>query len=331
MLSPNSEENKNQEWHKKDNGLFLPRTYHINVKKKKRSLKQKTHWIIENITIVLLIPSFLGALWQIAELSRINIAYIRFFSVSQIPVDGILILILIILIVVNTKVVIALTKYNFKSKMELIKNEELVERILKDSGLKITASVIWSLLLTGIYVYLILEFFTVIFSATPIFALILLSLSTMGLILYLTDTFLIVMLKKFRGNTNVKYEDIEVIFDNLDKYKMPILWSLLGGTITFLFIMYILLKGFSASFTLPNSLYNTKHLDSIIYNEFETDDYSIEYFNDKYIFVKLCTLPKCNHELEKKIIVYPTEKVLFKATYGKIWTGYFTTYNPVDK
>ena len=93
----------------------------------------------------------------------------------------------------------------------------------------------------------------------------------------------------------------------------------------------ISLRLFAHSLILPDDLYNTKNLETVIYNEFGTQDYSVEYFNDKYIFVKICTIKNCVQPSDKEIVIYPTEKVLFKTTYGKVWSGYFTTSKPVDE
>lgn len=81
MSDPNREEFKGTAWHKKDNGLFVPETYSLDEKAEvtKKTLREQVKWVLDNISLVLLLPSFLGALWQILELSSINVAYIRFF------------------------------------------------------------------------------------------------------------------------------------------------------------------------------------------------------------------------------------------------------------
>lgn len=329
MVSSNDEGHKDKEWYKDDNGLFLPETYHAAIKKKKMTAKQKVSWIFNNITVVLLLPSFLGAVWQVLELSSINVAYIRFFSLSQIPVDGILVLFFIVLIASIGKGLTSLAKANFKKKIKLLENEELIEKISKKLRFYIIRSVVTSIVLVLALIYIIIELFVVIFPGAPIVTLLILSLLISGLIFYITDTILLIVLKIHKDDPSVDYTNnyIATIFD---RYGNAIYYSALAGVVVALYIVYILLKGFSASFILPINLYNTKNLESVIYSEFQTKDYSIKYFNDKYIFVELCPIKKCSYKLDKKIAIYPTEKVLFKTTYGKVWTGYFTTNKPVE-
>ncbi|WP_348814152.1 hypothetical protein, partial [Flavobacterium maritimum] len=49
------------------------------------------------LSVLVIVPAFIGGLWQIIELSNISITYIRFFSISQIVPDGLLILLFLLL------------------------------------------------------------------------------------------------------------------------------------------------------------------------------------------------------------------------------------------
>lgn len=327
MLDSNEKELKIRKWHKSDSGLFLPDTYLAKVKKK--TLKERIRWVIDNITIVLLLPSFLGAVWQILELSSMNIAYIRFFSISQIPVDGTLILFLGLLLLAMGKIIITFVKFDFETKAKQYKDENLLAEIKsKLNKLIIKHTITLMILLAGL-AYLIPNIFIDMFADSPIFTIVLMGGAVMAVMLYAADTLVLVSLKIISGNHDI--DNIEkTIRSSLDKYKYLILFSVVSITILTSITLIILLKLFSQNFILPTNLYNTKDLDLVINKEFKTKDYSIEYFNDKYIFVELCTIKKCSHALDKEIVIYPTEKVLFKTTYGKVWSGYFTTYNPVD-
>lgn len=59
-------------------------------------MKKYLDLIKENFNLIVAIPPILGALWQITELSRLSLSYIRFFSISQLVADGVLILILLL-------------------------------------------------------------------------------------------------------------------------------------------------------------------------------------------------------------------------------------------
>lgn len=48
--------------------------------------------IKSNLALIILLPAVFGGLWQIIELARISISYIRFFSATQLVPDGLLML-----------------------------------------------------------------------------------------------------------------------------------------------------------------------------------------------------------------------------------------------
>lgn len=61
-----------------------------------------TAWVTENLTVILLVPTLLGGLWQLAELASIGVPYIRFFSVSQMVSDGLLMLFILGVIIYSS-------------------------------------------------------------------------------------------------------------------------------------------------------------------------------------------------------------------------------------
>ncbi|WP_299221910.1 hypothetical protein [uncultured Psychrobacter sp.] len=331
MLDPNEEGRKSIKWYKTDGDLFLPESYKLSKETEvnKKGLKDRIKWIFDNISVILLLPSFLGAVWQILELSSINVAYIRFFSVTQIPFDGILILFLLIVMFVMGKVITTLVKSTFKNRVKAIEDEEVASRIDKKLRYYAIKNAFGIILFISSLVYLTTELFIDLFPKAPIITTLLLGISIGSVALIFVDTITLIMVKTRNDKTRSDHTKVH-IKTFLDKYKNYIYWFFLASLVFIVFITYKLLIAFSASFTLPVNLYNVKNLESVIYNDFKTKDYEIEYFNDKYIFVKLCTIKQCSHEVHKEIIIYPTEKVLFKATYGKVWAGYFTTYKPIN-
>ncbi len=333
MLDPNRKELKDTAWYKKDSGLLLPKNYRLDEKvkvtKKKRTLRKQIKWVLDNISLVLLIPSFFGSVWQILELSSMNVAYIRFFSVTQIPVDGILILFLITLIFVIGKIVIGLLKSDFERKIKDFEDENYVEKLREKLDFHIKKMIIAIPIMLVLLSYLIREFFVGMFPTSPIVTLLFISFFISGFMFYVLDAVMLIGLKYAEKGVNLD-NIADYVGSLIDKHKNPIYWSILAAIILAIYICYLSIKAFSASFILPADLYNTKTLEAVIYKDFKTKNYDIEYFNDKYIFVKLCTIKECNHRLDKEIIIYPTEKVLFKTTYGKVWTGYFTTFKPVN-
>lgn len=322
---------ESRKWHKNDKGLFLPENY-VEEKKpeKKNTIKAQLKWVFNNLTTALLLPSFLGAVWQILELSSINIAYIRFFSLSQIPIDGALILSLFIMLVGISKFIISFVKFIFNHRLEQFEDESFLRKVMPtlNRTLAIHATVSIGILIAMLFFLPMI--FSEIFSKSPIATILIVAFCTLGTMLYLADALVLLIIKLYSQHASKKDAKIYVV-SIVDKYKYHIYWSGILSIVIGAFVLVGLLKLFSQNFILPPDLYNTKNLESIIYDEFKTKDYSIEYFNDKYIFVKLCAIKDCKHMLDKEIVIYPTEKVLFKTTYGKVWTGYFTTYKPVEK
>ena len=45
--------------------------------------------IKENLSIIILLPTVLGGIWQTLELISIDLSFLRFFSVTQLVSDGI--------------------------------------------------------------------------------------------------------------------------------------------------------------------------------------------------------------------------------------------------
>ncbi len=77
--------------------------------------------IKKNYKIILFLPTFLGGLWQVFELSSISTAFIRFFSFSQLVSDGILIIFVLLTIY------FALVLGGLFSKSDSEKNSKTVE------------------------------------------------------------------------------------------------------------------------------------------------------------------------------------------------------------
>jgi len=67
-------------------------------------------WIKENLSMIVLVPTILGGAWQLAELAIVGIPYIRFFSVTQLIPDGLLILIFLSVLFLVSWLAVRMTK-----------------------------------------------------------------------------------------------------------------------------------------------------------------------------------------------------------------------------
>lgn len=61
-----------------------------------RDLKKIFDLIRNNITMIAVIPTLIGGIWQICKLGSISINMIRFFSISQLVCDGMILLVIFI-------------------------------------------------------------------------------------------------------------------------------------------------------------------------------------------------------------------------------------------
>ncbi|MGJ8548987.1 hypothetical protein [Winogradskyella wichelsiae] len=75
---------------KKDKKVNIKDSVNINQHIKKWYCRIKN-----NITMILLVPTFIGGLWQVFSLLSLGFEYLRFFSVTQLVADGLLMIILI--------------------------------------------------------------------------------------------------------------------------------------------------------------------------------------------------------------------------------------------
>lgn len=300
-------------WEVNEKGLLLPKNIILEReynKKKKRSLTTYIKWGINHIGVLVLFPSILGAVWQISELAKINIAYIRFFSLSQIPVDGALIIALSGLLIFAGKLTIDFVNFSFKERAKVVEDEKFINDIKPKINRVILRHILLSGFLLCCFVYLVVVLYADIFSNAPILTIFLSFLSFAGLMIYVSDIVILISIKKKMPPDWLNRHSNNL----LKKCRKLFTWSVLPIVGLFIYMIFSLLNFFSQSFVLPSDLYNTKNLDSVVYRDFNTSEYNIEYFNDKYIFLKLCTINNCDHPLDKKIVIYPMEKVLFENT-----------------
>lgn len=72
------------------------------IEKPKYSFKKFIDFLKEYLGVLILIPTVLGGLWQFFELATMSISFVRFFSITQIIPDGLMLLFLLLIISVIT-------------------------------------------------------------------------------------------------------------------------------------------------------------------------------------------------------------------------------------
>ncbi len=229
--------------------------------------------IKEYIGIIVLLPSLLGGIWQLYALSKISISYIRFFSISQLIPDGIIVFIFLIflflIIILNISLILDLLNllnYLFKDYLNKIKNiaYDTIER--KSSLIKLllifclpTIILFFLMILDIVYLKNINLFYKILIN-TFIVALFI-------IYLYIIDT--------------LKNKFIEL----KSLYSLNSIF-ILGITII---IFEHLLISFGTNYQLPQNLINIDEISEKIKKENSSNNIDILYMNDKYIFIRLIT------------------------------------------
>ncbi len=83
----------------------------------------------EYLPLVIIVPPFFGGIWQIIELSSMSMSYVRFFSITQLIADGLLIIIVVVPSVIG--IVLFLEQYNsIKNNNSEVKNNIFINIFL---------------------------------------------------------------------------------------------------------------------------------------------------------------------------------------------------------
>ncbi|MFB6456194.1 hypothetical protein ACE38W_13055 [Chitinophaga sp. Hz27] len=235
------------------------------------------------LSIIVVLPTIFGGIWQLLELICINPAYIRFFSVTQLVPDGLLILSIILSGGLMYLIVIVLPQR--LARLPFKQDEKLKESYSYDDDNQI-ANAEFKLdkkeMLTAV------TFFSaaiVVYSHSLWVRVLQLVITrkkiSMPEILELTITlpFILLLLKLI-------YKNVKAYLPDAIKLILQLIAFLsLGG---FLLVIGFSVIVFHNSFSLPG---NFKNLGNIMNKEQVTSipnsTSEIIYFNDKYIFIKI--------------------------------------------
>lgn len=255
------------------------------------NFKKIADFIKENLNVLILVPAFIGGIWQLIELMSISISYIRFFSISQIAPDGILILVFLLLAGASTMSRLffdkIMPKEHKKNDDFEPKNEEEREKKRKKD----------------------IKVFSFLFVVTYIFGL----------------TFFIYYLKDYN---NLHSDGLIAISVGLvcsvclhscynlviDSKKEDFKF---GNVLLLIFYILIAIHfsyGIHNSFLLTDNLDNIENVKCVLKEKYPNAKNEILYFNDKYIFIDVTDtlkLDKVTKKTTEKIHIMELEK-LFK-------------------
>ncbi|NGY38995.1 hypothetical protein FQU23_015980 [Flavobacterium sp. XN-5] len=228
--------------------------------------KSPLKYLKNNLNLIIILPALLGGLWQLIELSRISFSFIRFFSVSQIIPDGLLILLFLIIFTISVFIL-----FYFWKKLDN-DDEEVENNVTIKKGNALFA-ILFILLFFGC---IVLVAYCNNYFIKNIESLI-------SLFLYLPVNIVITLFAfAFLGYSVLHCKDIEIL-NHLKKVASNI-------SIVFISVQIIMLISFMVQFhnvfLLPAEL---KNVDNLICKAEKVEDsanFEILYSNDKYIFVR---------------------------------------------
>jgi hypothetical protein len=252
---------------------------------KKTYVKEQYQLLKDNISILILVPTILGGIWQLLELSSISTSFIRFFSLSQLVADGILILF-----------VLSIIYASFKLSNKMI-GKDHYKINTNTQPPKIWNPVVLIFVAVIIFYFMILPLFDEIFKnrSIKIFEIALL----IPVLMMAVDSFVIGVLRLKEYITYHNQNSIKNWLEKIRKRKELIndvsYFGALGILILFFFLLKILLvdlnphmSNFRQYIIFPNNLLNRELLEKKLINE-NCLKYKPKmiYNNDRFFFYEI--------------------------------------------
>lgn len=242
-------------------------------------------WIKDNLSFLILFPTVCGGIWQLFELIAIGPAYIRFFSISQLVSDGILVGYVLMWMYIMAIVLLydrQIMSFIIRDSKKAIHNDEVQNEVIVETISRSAAIFRFFIVLAAVIGFL---YFSLIPLITKIKKQDLASIADLMWLTWLCVA-LVVMLRGlywlligiFNLESFMKKNDVR------NTFRVLILFAVLGSP----FLLYPLLRLFHKSFLFPQNFKNKDYISCKIQrNNPGSKNWGIEYFNDKYIFVKL--------------------------------------------
>lgn len=253
--------------------------------------------IKENLSLIVLIPSVIGGLWQILELLTIGLSYVRFFSLTQLVSDGIT-----IGIVLLTLIILYLVSKPVKFIKSLFTDE--INKIPIWLNLFMSLMMAFSLYLypkTTLYIENEKSFSSYLGFIIPFL-----------LFIKFFIQFIFQLYPKLDPNNKIlkffysNYKNKTKTYDTIKDAVYVFFDFTIRLAVLFLFFMIISIR---------NLIYKSDNLENInVVNTFVHKNYGdynnpkILYFNDKYTFI---SLKKKDKDSDEKILILKTEDVFF--------------------
>lgn len=272
------------------------------LQKLKLKLKLIPELLKDNFGFILFVISGLGAFIQVIELSRIDLSYLRFFSVSQIASDGAL-----VFVTLAISTLIGYAYYFFVTLKFREKNTSLYRENSPMEDIPI--------------VQILLILFVIVIYGCGVLANIMEveDYRKFPIILLIFSAVMVALLAHFIKYSKYTNSEINKL-ENTNKNKKFFAKGLLVyiAILSYIFIPIIIIKTlmiYSEILREPRNFENYNKVGLTIRERHaNVSGYKVLYFNDKYTFIEL-TKGASN---ENTIEVYKTDAILFDETVIKI-------------
>lgn len=248
------------------------------------------NFVKDYISIIILVPAFIGGIWQLLELMSISMPYVRFFSISQIVPDGILILIFLSLISASVMFPLFLDsilpkKESRENNVRAFSEEEIEQKRKKGIRNWFLSFLIFYILGSAYFIY----FFQFIDSEQ--------SLYFDALVAIIVCLFCNLCLTGCYNLASInKKEDFKFF-----NFLLLILYMILG---------YHFCHRIHNTFLLINNLDNFEKVQDTLKEIYPNSKNEILYFNDKYLFIDVTDTLKLDDKTKmpkEKIHILPLE------------------------
>lgn len=229
-------------------------------------MKKYLDLIKDNFNLLVAVPPLLGAIWQLIELSKISFSYIRFFSITQLISDGILILIFSLYV---------LTSYFWI-------NWVLNIPTLKELKLNFTAHSISSKNNFIYFMLLIFVGFLLLFGLHKVnLYLSEVNLTYTFLWMILPINIIIILIAYSIIKQSLKYHN------NSSNIRFTVIILILFMSVIFITSLKIYFLKFNDSLLLPDNSINIEKIEKNIKSDYPNSTIKLKYFNDKYLFYSI--------------------------------------------
>lgn len=270
----------------------------------------------EYLAIFVLVPTLLGGAWQLISLAKLGISYIRFFSISQLVSDGIIMIGALLLMSL-------ITLYSYwmgKNLSKYIKEKKNnVRSLIIQVILHFAALIILSSEIVLGFKYLVSSFKMEI--RGDVIALIFIFLPLINFVLQATSIKLhriirVFYYRKLRLIRNRFFQIIIKLANRIyDFYSRMVIFVI--GLSVFFWVIFTFNLLFSVSnYYLADNLVNLSKIDELLLERYKLtpDDFRISYMNDTYIFIEYSELPQNQiDELIANDKTVPYEVIILKT------------------